>query len=89
MMMYLNTDQDSSRSLSSRALGGSRPTRSTSPPLSSLQCIENEISRIPSEDFSFKPIQSILGQESEQWSYHYLLKEGAVARMLNPLARSR
>lgn len=57
---------------------------------SPLRSIENQINMILDEDFSFKPMYSILGEEeSEQWSCHYLLKDGAVARVSNPLAKSR
>eukprot|EP00573_Skeletonema_grethae_P013458 CAMPEP_0201694330 /NCGR_PEP_ID=MMETSP0578-20130828/6647_1 /ASSEMBLY_ACC=CAM_ASM_000663 /TAXON_ID=267565 /ORGANISM="Skeletonema grethea, Strain CCMP 1804" /LENGTH=75 /DNA_ID=CAMNT_0048180003 /DNA_START=155 /DNA_END=382 /DNA_ORIENTATION=- len=64
----------------------SPPTAFQSP----LRSVENEMNMILDEDFSFKPMYSILGEEeSEQWSCHYLLKDGAVARVLNPLAKSR
>eukprot|EP00577_Skeletonema_sp_RCC1716_P027607 CAMPEP_0113421264 /NCGR_PEP_ID=MMETSP0013_2-20120614/27790_1 /TAXON_ID=2843 ORGANISM="Skeletonema costatum, Strain 1716" /NCGR_SAMPLE_ID=MMETSP0013_2 /ASSEMBLY_ACC=CAM_ASM_000158 /LENGTH=75 /DNA_ID=CAMNT_0000308841 /DNA_START=109 /DNA_END=336 /DNA_ORIENTATION=- /assembly_acc=CAM_ASM_000158 len=73
-----------------RALGNNRPKSPPSSSPSPLRSIENEMNMILDEDFSFKPIYSILGKDNtEQWSCHYLLKDGAVARVSNPLAKSR
>eukprot|EP00986_Skeletonema_menzelii_P014937 scaffold10628_cov131-Skeletonema_menzelii.AAC.5 len=73
-----------------RALGNSRPKSPPPASQSPLRSIENEMNMIRDADFSFKPIYSILGEEeTEQWSCHYLLKDGAVARVSNPLAKSR
>ena len=74
----------------SRALGENGPKLPPWTTQSPLRSIENEMNMILDEDFSFKPMYSILGEEeSEQWSCHYLLKDGAVARVSNPLAKSR
>ena len=80
------------KSSSSRALGNKSPK---APPSSASQSplrrIENEINTIPDEDFTFKPIYSILGEDAKEhvWSTHYMLKDGAIARNPNPLAKSR
>ena len=73
-----------------RALGNNKPKSPPSASQSPLRSIENEMKMIRYDDFSFKPIYSILGEEeTEQWPCHYLLKDGAVARVSNPLAKSR
>lgn len=54
---------------SSRSIGNNSPKSSPSILESPLRHIRNKIDSIPDEDFSFKPIHFILGEEeSKQWS---------------------
>lgn len=85
----MTTQQPRARGIST-ALGNIDPKSPSSIVESPLGRIENEINLIPDEDFSYKPINCILGEEDkEQWSFHYLLKDGAVERNSNPLSKSR